>query len=352
MAVAHAPASHAAPSPSASVRQTIAQVDAAARQRLVVVGGSSDSEHDLVARVLHARGHRADGPFVRVDCAKLPASTLERELFGTARPGGAGGDADAPEPLTRTGRLHQAAGGTLFLEHAAALPPVAQARLAHLLARRQATLEPEGELLSLDVRVVIAADAEFDRACQDGRMLTDLHGTPGATRITLPAIETTPADIPGLAVQLLADLCEEARVPGKELTSLAQILLTAVVHRSTPLELRFLLEEIVKRVPRRVIRVEDVVTVLRIDMGPGAGVAAPSLRDAREHFERKYIAEVIERHQGRIPHAARTLGIQRANLYRKLRTLKWDPPGRRGRPASRTGSRVAFGIQNSGTTED
>jgi two-component system nitrogen regulation response regulator NtrX len=330
----------------------MALVDAAARHTLVVVAGSSDSEHDLLARVLHVRGHRGDGPFVRVDCAKLAAGTLERELFGTVRPDGAGDDR-APEPLTRTSRLHQAAGGTLFLEHAAALPPLTQARLVRLLARRETMLEPEGQVVAVDVRVIIAADAAFDRACQDGRMLPDLHGTPGATRITIPTIDMTPADIPALAVQLLADLCEETRVPGKELTSLAQILLTAVVNRSTPLELRFLLEEIVKRVPRRVIRVEDVVTVLRIDMGVGAGAAATSLRDAREHFERRYIADVIERHQGRIPHAARTLGIQRANLYRKLRTLNWDPPRRRGHgPAARNGSRVALGIQNSASKED
>jgi two-component system nitrogen regulation response regulator NtrX len=330
----------------------MALVDAAARHTFVVVAGSSDSERDLVARALHVRAHRADGPFVRVDCAKLAAGTLERELFGTVAPGGTGDE--VAETVTRASRVHQAIGGTLFLEHAAGLPPVAQTRLARLLARRQATLEPEGHLVAVDVRVIIAADDAFDRACEDGRMLTDLHGTPGATRITVPSTETTtPGEIPALAVQLLADLCEEARVPGKELTSLAQILLTAVVNRSTPLELRFLLEEIVKRVPRRVIRVEDVVTVLRIDMGVGTGAAASSLREAREHFERKYIADVIERHQGRIPHAARTLGIQRANLYRKLRTLNWDPPSRRGRgQAARSGSRVAVGIQNSGSTED
>jgi DNA-binding NtrC family response regulator len=177
----------------------------------------------------------------------------------------------------------------------------------------------------VNVRLVVAADPEFDLACKDGHIQAGLHGMASALRITLPSLPTDPEDVPLLASHLLEDLCKDAKVQRKELTSLAQILLTAMVRQRTAFELRFLLEGLVTRVRDRVIRVEDLLANLLVDdvMGP-LGTAA-SLRDAREQFERKYIVAVIERHHGRIPHAARALGIQRANLYRKLRHLDVSP---------------------------
>jgi DNA-binding NtrC family response regulator len=244
---------------------------------------------------------------------------------------GRGGTTDGEdlEPFTRGSRLYQALGGTLFLEHSALLSASLQARLVRVLHHRSAMLEPARQRVPVNVRLVLAADRAFDAACRDGLIRPELHSSPSTLRITLPELQVNPDDVPVLASHLLEDACKEANVQRKELTSLAQILLTAIVRRRTALELRFLLEGLVTRVRDRVIRVEDLLANLLVDDEVGPLGTAASLRDAREQFERKYIMAVIQRHHGRIPHAARALGIQRANLYRKLRHLDVSPDNTR-----------------------
>jgi len=234
-------------------------------------------------------------------------------------------DGEDLELFTRGSRLYQAQGGTMFLQSAEEMPPALQARLVRVLAQRSAMLDPARQRVPVNVRVVIAAGREFDLACRDGRVQAELHASPSILRITLPTLQLQPEEMPVLAGQLLDDVCKDANVPRKELTSLAQILLTAMVRRRSALELRFLLEGLVTRVRDRIIRVEDLLTNLMVDDEVGPLGTAASLRDAREQFERKYIMAVIQRHHGRIPHAARALGIQRANLYRKLRHLDVSP---------------------------
>jgi two-component system nitrogen regulation response regulator NtrX len=317
---------------TAAVRQIMQLVDvAASRRATVVVAGDSETGPETIARAIHIRGDRADGALVKIDCSKLSADELEQELFGIAVRAGRGGTTDGEdlEPFTRGSRIYQALGGTLLLEHAARLSASVQARLVRVLNHRSAMLEPARQRVPVNVRLVLAADREFDLACRDGHIRAELHSSPSTLRITLPEMQVNGDDVPVLASHLLEDACREANVQRKELTSLAQILLTAMVRRRTALELRFLLEGLVTRVRDRVIRVEDLLANLLVDDEVGPLGTAASLRDAREQFERKYIMAVIQRHHGRIPHAARALGIQRANLYRKLRHLDVSPDNTR-----------------------
>lgn len=315
---------------TAAVREIMQLVDiAASRRSTVVVAGDWEPGPEVIARAIHIRGDGADGSLVTFDCSRVQPDELERELFGTLDTAAATTGGDNPESLARGSRLYQALGGTLFLQRAGRLPAAVQARLVRLLAQRSAIVEPAGQRIAVNVRLVIAADREFAMACEDGHIRADLHGSPSALRITLPALVVQPDDVPALAAHLLEDLCRDAKVQRKELTSLAQILLTAMARRRTALEISFLLEGLVTRVRGAVIRVEDLLANLLVDDDMGPLGTAASLRDAREQFERKYIMAVIQRHHGRIPHAARALGIQRANLYRKLRHLDVSPDNTR-----------------------
>jgi DNA-binding NtrC family response regulator len=335
---------------TAAVRQIMQLVDvAASRRSTVVVAGESETGPETVARAIHIRGDRADGALVKIDCSKIAAGELEQELFGVAVRAGRGGTTDGEdhEPFTRGSRLYQALGGTLFLQSAETMPPALQARLVRVITHRSAMLEPARQRVPVNVRVVLAADRSFDLACREGRVHAELHASPSTLRITLPSLHADPDEVPVLAGHLLEDVCKDANVPRKELTSLAQIMLTAMVRRRTALELRFLLEGLVTRVRDRIIRVEDLLANLMVDDEVGPLGTAASLRDAREQFERKYIMAVIQRHHGRIPHAARALGIQRANLYRKLRHLDVSPDNTRSavkrdmRPAMAKGTHKA-----------
>lgn len=301
-------------------------IDIAAAGRInLLIAGKPDAACVMVARAVHGRGSYRNGPFVSVDCSRPRAADLKWELFGTLTRDAEAGPTtgDAREPLARESRLYRASRGTLFLQHFAAMPPAVQARLSRLLKQREAVVGPEQQRVSLDIHIIAAADPGVDR--DEARVQADLYEDVSALRIELPSLAIEPADVPALAVHLLEDICRRAKVAPKKLTSLAQILLGVIAHQCNVLELWLLLEELVTRVPGRVIRIEDIGANVLLDGPLGFWTTTASLREAREQFERKYIAAVIERHRGRIPQAACALGMERTNLYRKLRHLDVEP---------------------------
>ena len=308
----------------------IADVAAAGRTN-VLITGEPEEARAMVARAIHRRCRWPDGPFVKVECAKRSPADLELSLFGVSAldettrqsPG-------ALDVITRSSRIVQASRGTLYIDHLTMMPPAIQARLSRLLDRREALIGPGGERVSLDVHAIVADQGPIDLACRDSRLRADLYDHVCALRIDLPNLTTEPADISATAARMLEAICRRAATPPKELTSLAQILLTAVVRRCNALELWLLLDDLVGRVAGTAIRVEDLLADVLLD-GPLSLGTVASLREARERFERKYIATVLERHRGRIPHAARTLGMDRTNLYRKLRHLEVEPVTARAR---------------------
>ena len=142
----------------------------------------------------------------------------------------------------------------------------------------------------------------------------------------MPALRQRREDIPVLATHFLKDLCRKNGQPVKSLTRPALTMLSALPWRGNAPELKALLERLILLVPHGLIRLEDVLahTQLEGTVGP-TGVDA-TLRKARARFERDYIAAVLQHHHGRIADAARVLGIQRTNLYRKMRRLNLMRP--------------------------
>jgi two-component system, NtrC family, nitrogen regulation response regulator NtrX len=313
---------------SAAICHVMELVTAAAAADInVLVSGEPGTGREMIARAIHARSDHAHAPFVAVDCSEYPPHDLETEVFGlpVAASPGRKVERRALERVRRTGRLYKAIGGTLFLEHVMELPARAQARLSRVLRDREAVVQDEGEHVQVDVRAITAADSRFDTAVADGRIEADLHKRLSAFRIEVPPLRHRKDDIPPLAVHLVNSICHRAHVPCKILSQPAQILLAALPWRGNAPELRSLLEGLVMRVPGETIGLEDVLANVQLDGRAGRFVAGGSLREARERFEREYIAAVLEQYRGRIPDAARTLGIQRTNLYRKLKRLDLRP---------------------------
>ena len=147
-------------------------------------------------------------------------------------------------------------------------------------------------------------------------------------RVEVPPLRERRADIPLLVRQQLTEICERERSLRRSITRPAMTLLERLPWHRNLRDLRGLLERLVLWIPGGVIRLEDVLEHVNLDGGQSAGRGhAGSLREARAQFERDYIAAALRRHHGRMPDAARALGMQRTNLYRKLRVLNLSRQG-------------------------
>lgn len=299
----------------------------------VLVCGEPGTGRRFLARVLHTMHCRPNGRLVEVDCAPAPGVDLETMLFGTVPDGDGPGSAHSSggrpafrpgasmERITRTSLVFHAFGGTLLLLNVADTPARVQGRLARVLRDGEAAIAGDGKVQG-PIRVIACVEPGFDTVVDEGRVRADLFKRLAAMRIDVPPLRNRREDIPALVDQFLQDVCLLARLPRKTVSYPALTLLTSLPYRGNARELRSLIGMLVERTPAATIRLEDVLRNLRLDVAaPGGSPYAGTLRDARTRFEQQYIREVLDRHHGRIAEAAKSLGIQRTNLYRKMRAL-------------------------------
>jgi two-component system nitrogen regulation response regulator NtrX len=318
-------------SESPLMREVVGHIQkAAASTAGVMVSGEPGTGRGFVARAIHACAGPDGAPFVSVDGHAVLAAEAERAIFGV--PGNGHGNVAprpprAPEVVYSGSFLHDSLGGTVFFRHLEGLPARVQARLATLLRDREFVERPRGEALPFTARPVAAVDPDYQSHVEDGRVRLDLHRRFAEFRIAMPALRERRDDIPGLAQFFVAHACREHGTSEKTLDDGAQAVLSAMPWRGNSRELRVLLEGLVRSTPDGAITLQVLLDHISL-MGPGGehpGLGEP-LRVARARFEREYIAAVVAQHHGRIPDAAKSLGIQRTNLYRKLRALRLARP--------------------------
>jgi DNA-binding NtrC family response regulator len=299
----------------------------------VLLYGERGTGREMLARAIHGHGRRPDAPFVSIDCANSSPQDLENELFGLVSQRRADGTEErrSMERVSRQSRLFEAMGGTLFLQNITEMPTRVQAKLHRVLRDREAVISPDRARVELDIRPIAAVEPGFENAVEEGRLRRDLYDRLSLIRIELPPLRQRREDVPFLANHFLKEICRANGAPLKTLTRSAVTLLGALPWRGNAPELRALLERLVLLTPHGSIRLEDVLAQVRLDGSEVAAVGGTSLREARLRFERDYIAAVVRQHHGRMGEAAQALGIQRTNLYRKLRQLSVSKvgPGRR-----------------------
>ena len=253
--------------------------------------------------MLHAKSARRSGaPFVAVNADCSP-SEIERDLFG---PPGRAVSADA-EWVSPASALMRASGGVLFVEQITALPAALQRRLARVLRDGEARIPRRTAPVRLDIRVIGSAEGAVDGVLREDL----LRRFPLV--ITIPPLRERRDDVPGIAEAML-----EACAPGRHFTPAARTVLSALPWRRNTAELAALVQRLTS-LRRPAIRQEDVLAEVQLDRT--AVRRAGSLRDARRQFERDYIASVLREHDWQMRDAARALGMERANLYRKARQL-------------------------------
>jgi two-component system nitrogen regulation response regulator NtrX len=307
---------------SAAMRYVMNEIARAAERPVhVLLRGEAGTGRQIIARAIHAQSRYGQGPFVAIDCAKSSAQDLDAQLFAT-NGNHKGIERRSIERVRASSQLLQSQGGTLFLQNIVDLPARVQARLVRVLRDGEVLIIDEGARVDLNHRVIAAADLSLDAAVQEGRVLPDLHKRLSAWRVDVPALRDRREDIPDLAVHLINGVCARANLPCKQLSDAAKSMLAALPWRGNGKELRRLLEVLVMRASSATIGLDDVLANVRLDGQATWFAVGGSLREARARFETEYISAVVAQHHGRIPEAAKTLGIQRSNLYRKIRLLK------------------------------
>jgi two-component system response regulator HydG len=286
----------------------------AATDSTVLITGESGTGKELIARALHQRSRRASGPFVAVNCAAVPETLLESELFGHVK--GAFTDARS----ARAGLFLQASGGTLFLDEIGETPLAVQAKLLRVLQERVARPVGGDHEVPFDVRVVAATNRDLEAAVDEGRFRQDL-----LWRIQVVRIELPPLRARGRDVLLLAQRAVErfARAAGKKVAGLSPPAAERLLAYSWPGNVRELhnaIERAVAITRYEEITVDDLPERVRDYHGSQLVVAGddPELLPTMEEVERRYVLRVLDAVQGNKALAARVLGFDRKTLYRKL----------------------------------
>jgi DNA-binding NtrC family response regulator len=281
----------------------------------VLITGESGTGKELVARILHKQSRRHGGPFVAINCAALPETLLESELFGHIR--GAFTDARS----ARKGLFLQAEGGTLLLDEIGDFPLSLQPKLLRALEER--ALRPIGgdREIPFDVRVIATTNRDLESAVEEGRFREDLFFRINVIQVELPPLRARGTDILLLAQHFMEQFATRS---GKQVVGSSQAVAEKLLDYSWPgnvRELRNAIERAVALTQYEKLVVEDLPEKIRAyrstDIIIGSGDPAELV--SMEEVERRYILHVLQSAGGNKTLAARLLGLDRKTLYRKLR---------------------------------
>jgi DNA-binding NtrC family response regulator len=287
---------------SPAIREVLALVRRIAPSRCnVLILGERGTGREMVARAVHAQSPRRDHPFVRVACTGAAVAELDAVLAGDVPPG-----------------------STVYLEDLNELSDDLQRRIVEVVRRRDAaadTQTPGARSDGHDLRFVGASPPRIADLIDRGEVRADLVESLGVVRIELPPLRQRTEDVPLLATHFLKEACRRNGIPPKTFSRSALMLLAALPWPGNAAELRALTERLAVLISRGVVLLEDVLANIRLDGAEALGRPRGTLKEARERFERDYVASVLLHHRGRMGAAARELGIERTNLYRKIRQL-------------------------------
>ncbi|MGD9546248.1 MAG: sigma-54-dependent transcriptional regulator [Candidatus Krumholzibacteriia bacterium] len=295
---------------------------AAETDATVLIRGESGTGKELLARSLHDLSPRADRPFVAVNCAALPETLLESELFGHVKGSFTGADRDRP------GRVAAAEGGTIFLDEIGDVSPLVQVKLLRFLQERE--YSPVGSDLTLraDVRVVTATHRDLPAAVAAGSFREDLFFRLKVVGLDLPPLRERREDIPELAALFLERFAQRYQRPARRFSSEAMACLMSHPFRGNIRELENVIEQAVVMARDVVIQAEDLSCAGATPPGGGAESGVPTLANVEgnlpgvlEALERRIVMETLAAFSGNQSSAARHLGLTESGLRYKL--SKW-----------------------------
>jgi len=298
------------------VHETVARV--AETDATVLITGESGTGKELVARALHKRSKRGEGPFIAINCAAMPESLLESELFGHVR--GAFSDAKG----AKKGLFVDASGGTLFLDEIGEMPAGMQAKLLRSLEERTVRAVGASAETPFDARLLAATNRDLESLVEAGRFREDLYYRINVVHLALPPLRARGGDVLTLAQQFIARYAEPMGKKVRGFSSAVGERLLAYAWPGNVRELQNCIERALALARFDEVTVEDLPPKVR-DYKPSFVVVAtedPTDLVTMEEVERRYIGRVMEAVGQNKTQAAKVLGFDRTTLYRKLERYK------------------------------
>ena len=309
------------------IRSLFAQLEKVAPTNgRVLISGESGTGKELIARAIHRLSPRADNPFVKVNCAAIPAELIESELFGYERGAFTGAQG------RKKGMFELANGGTLFLDEIGDMSPSAQAKVLRALQSGEISRVGSEKAIAVDVRVLAATNKDLELEVKDGRFREDLYFRLNVVPIVSPPLRERKSDILMLVKGFLREFAIENGLREKPIDD---EVLEALTERPWPgnvRELRNVVERMAilsgDRITLDDLPEEGVLSEVRRELGLPSGLPAKldeagerlTLRDYRSRAEKDYILQTLDEVGWNISRAATILGVERTNLHKKMRS--------------------------------
>ena len=307
------------------MRRLMAQVERVAQsESRVCILGETGTGKELIARTIHEKSPRRDGPYVTLNCAAVPAELIESELFGHEK-GSFTGAASR-----HIGKFEQAHEGTLFLDEIGDMPLAMQAKLLRVLEQGEVERIGGDKPVKVSVRVVVATHRNLEELARSGGFRQDLFHRVYVFPIALPPLRERPEDIPALAQHFAAQIARQNGWKDVKFTDDAIRALQAHSWPGNIRELRNVVERLLLFAEGDTITAATVASALPAALGREGGAigglapAAGTLSSRVEQFERQTILDAIKRHNHHITNTAKELGLERSHLYKKCQQLGID----------------------------
>jgi two-component system nitrogen regulation response regulator GlnG len=318
----------------AAMQEVYKAIGRIARQDVtVLIAGESGTGKELVARAIYQHGHRADKPFLAVNCAAIPENLLESELFGHEKGAFTGAD------RRRIGKFEQASGGTLFLDEIGDMSPLTQAKILRLIQEQRFERVGGDDTVQTDVRLIAATNADLEKMVEDGRFRRDLYFRLNVFTIHLPPLRDRGGDLDLLIEHYLKQFGQEFGKPVREVPPEAMAALRAYPWPGNVRELQSALKQALLRMRGSVLAADYLPAAVTGRASNGAAepeaafdweefvagrIAAGTenlYAESLERMEREVLVRVLRHTGGNQLQAARILGITRGSLRTKIRAL-------------------------------
>ena len=302
------------------MKKLMAQVErVAASESRVCILGETGTGKELVARTLHDRSPRASGPFVTLNCAAVPAELIESELFGHEKGSFTGAAA------RHVGKFEQAEHGTIFLDEIGDMPLPMQAKLLRVLEEGEIERIGGDKPIRVDVRVLVATHRDLETLVREGKFRQDLFHRVYVFPLVLPPLRERREDIPKLVEHFARQVCAQNNWKTIPFAAEAIDALTAYAWPGNVRELRNVVERLMLLANDDGVTEDTVQAALPASAQPNLAIHGSGPLAARvQTFERETILAELKRTNYHMTNAAKSLGLERSHLYKKMEQLGID----------------------------
>ncbi len=287
----------------------------------VLVTGETGTGKELVARAIHFTSARASGPFIKINCAAIPAELMESELFGHTKGAYTGATKEYG------GKFRAADGGTLFLDEIGDMDLMLQAKLLHVLQDNAFMMLGSNDTVNVDVRIIAATNQNLKQLIRDGKFREDLYHRINVFPIHIPPLRERKEDIPLLVHHFLEEF---AQTYNRKIREIPENVIRRLIRHTWPgnvRELKHLIEKLIITKQDEQVSLNDILWLLEGEEKPVKKIPANvSLKQAIRQHERSLIIEALEEHNWERQKTAEALHIDRSALFKKMRKLEIRKP--------------------------